>query len=324
MLPTMASIAFCFASASKRLFRAMLRTILTTDVPRRNLGLGLSLASALLSASYLLPLKHATQLAPADDVVLALLFCAALFNTVSFVAKAFRHGMPLRSEAEGFVSPTSALLSVFTVFGNFAAGRTIALLHPAVTSVLMQTQVLFVVVAAYFWLGERVNLAFIVGSVLSLSGVGLMQWRADGASLDVLAGTAWGLCAALSFGLMQVLTRKVALRIDPLRFNAERLWLSVLWLSLMPGRLSSALDMSWHTLLLAALGAFFGPFLGRVALIYAARHVDAALTSLVGVLAPVFALGLTLVLFGDAPSTNELWGGAIVVAGTALALRARA
>lgn len=301
----------------------MLRPILTTDGPRRNLGLGLSLASALLSASYLLPLRRATEQAPADDVVLALLFCAALFNTCSFVAKAVQHGRPLRSQDESWISPTSALLSVFTVLGNFAAGRTIALLHPAVTSVLMQTQVLFVVVAAYFWLGERVNLAFIVGSLLSLAGVGLMQWRAEGASVDVLAGTAWGLCAALSFGLMQVLTRKVALRVDPLRFNAERLWLSVLWLSLFPGRLSSALEMSLSTLGLAAMGAFFGPFLGRVALIYAARHVDAALTTLVGVLAPVFALALTLLLFGDAPSHNELWGGAIVIVGTALALRAR-
>jgi len=187
----------------------------------------------------------------------------------------------------------------------------------------MQAQVLFVVVAAYFWLGERVSPRFLLGALVSLAGVGIMQWRPGGVSLDVVAGAFYGLGAALAFGLMQVLTRRVATRVEPLRFNAERLWLSVLWLSLVPGRLSSACQMPLSTFLLAALAAFFGPFLGRVALIYAARHVQAALTTLVGLLAPVFALGLTVLLSGELPSRNELLGGLIMILGTALALRGR-
>lgn len=293
-------------------------------VSRRAYGVGLSFVSAVLSAAYLLPLREATQAAPADDVVLALLFSAAVFNTAAFFAKATREGMPARSASEGLFSRTALALSALTVLGNFAAGRTIALLHPAVTSVLMQTQVLFVVVAAYFWLGERVTVRFLVGSFLSLGGVAVMQWRAEGQSVDVVMGTLCGLGAALAFGLMQVLTRRVASQVEPLRFNAERLWLSVLWLSLVPGRLGSALQMDLSTFLLAALGAFFGPFWGRVALIYAARHVDAALTTLVGLLAPVCALGLTFVLLSDVPSPSELLGGFIVIAGTVLALRSRA
>jgi drug/metabolite transporter (DMT)-like permease len=290
--------------------------------PDRRLGLTFALASALSNAVYLLAVRGATRATDSGSVVLALLFFAALFNTVSFGVQVARRGVPARSAAEGLLSRASILLSVFTVFGNYAAGRAIALLHPAVASVLIQLQVLFAAAAAYAFLAERVSLAFSLGAVLSLLGVALMQWRDGALGIDVLAGSAWGLGAALAFGLMQVITRSVAARVDPLRFNAERLWLSTLWLCLLPGQLASLLKVDAGTLALSALAACFGPFLGRVALIYAARHLSAALATLLGLLSPVVVLVLSIPLFGQLPRALELWGGLLAIVGTLLALRA--
>jgi drug/metabolite transporter (DMT)-like permease len=185
----------------------------------------------------------------------------------------------------------------------------------------MQTQVLFVVIAAYVWLRERVTAGFVLGALATLLGVAVMQWRDGPWASDLVQGTAWGLCAAVAFGTMQVITRRVALDVEPLRFNAERLWLSVVWFALLFGRGSDVLDMRAGTVALLALSAFFGPFLGRVALIYAARHIEAGMATLVGLLAPVLVLLLGLLVHGTAPRSIEQWGGALVIAGTVFALR---
>jgi drug/metabolite transporter (DMT)-like permease len=289
---------------------------------KHSLGLTYALLSALSNAVYLLAMRQATQQTDVGQVVLGLLIFAALFNTASFAIQVVRNGVPARSAAEGLFSRASILLSLFTVAGNFAAGRAIALLHPAVASVLIQLQVLFAAAAAWWFLTERVSWAFAFGSIVSLGGIGVMQWRDGAIGNDVGQGTAWALGAALAFGLMQVITRSVAARVDPLRFNAERLWLSVLWMSLLPGQLSGLLAASSSTLWLAAVAACFGPFLGRVALIYAARHLSAALATLLGLLSPVVVLALSIPLFGQLPRPLDLAGGALAIAGTLIALRA--
>lgn len=292
--------------------------------PQRSLGLTLAFASAASNAVYVLGMRRATLVASAGQVVLALLFFAAVFNTLSFAVKAAREGVPPRSSAERILSRAAVSLSVLTVAGNYAAGRTIALLHPAVASVLIQLQVLFAATGALLFLGESIGLAFVLGSLVALLGVAVMQWHEGPLGVDVWAGTGWGLATALAFGLMQVITRSVATRVEPLRFNAERLWLSVLWLALVPGNLTGTLQLSGGTILLTAIAACFGPFLGRVALIYAARHLPAGLTVLVGLLTPVVVLAVSVPLFGTMPARVELIGGALAVCGTLLALLARA
>lgn len=288
---------------------------------QRAWGLSLSLASAASNAVYVLALRRATVGASAQRAVFMLLFFAALFNTLSFLVKGVRSGWPKRSSSERLFALPSLLLSVFTVLGNFAASRSIELMHPAVASVIIQLQVLVASTAAYLWLRERITLAFFVGSVISLVGVGVMQWREGELGSDVWLGTLFGLGAATAFGLMQVITRRVATRVDPLRFNAERLWLAVLWMSLVPGQLAGLGSLRGETVLLTALAACFGPFLARIALIYAARHLSAGLTTLVGLLSPVVVLALSVPVLGQAPRALELVGGALAIVGTLIALR---
>jgi drug/metabolite transporter (DMT)-like permease len=288
---------------------------------QRAWGLSLSLASAASNAVYVLALRRATMGASAQHVVLSLLFFAALFNTLTFVAKAVRGGVPVRSPSERLLSWPSVLLSILTVLGNFTASRSIELLHPAVASVIIQLQVLFAATAAYAWLRERITFAFTIGTVVSLVGVGVMQWREGGMGSDVLLGTLFGLATATAFGLMQVITRSVAVHVDPVRFNAERLWLAVCWLSLLPGELAGVRALSGETIALSAAAACFGPFLARIALIYAARSLPAGLTTLMGLLSPVVVLALSVPLLGQTPRALELVGGALAIAGTLIALR---
>jgi drug/metabolite transporter (DMT)-like permease len=288
---------------------------------QRAWGLSLSLASAVSNAVYVLALRRATVGASAGTAVFLLLFFAASFNTLSFAAKVARTGWPKRSSSERLLSLPSLLLSVLTVLGNYCASRSFELMHPAVASIIVQLQVLFAATAAYAWLRERITPAFAVGALVSLLGIGVMQWRDGEVGSGVLLGSLFGLGAALAFGSMQVITRSVATRVDPLRFNAERLWLALLWMSLVPGQLSGLGSVQMETALLTALAACFGPFLARIALIYAARYLPAALTTLMGLLSPVVVLVISVPVLGQVPSGLELVGGVLAIVGTLIALR---
>jgi drug/metabolite transporter (DMT)-like permease len=122
---------------------------------------------------------------------------------------------------------------------------------------------------------------------------------------------------------MHVTTRKVIRRIDPVFVNALRLWLAVGLMVMLPGRLAGALALDLHTWALVAAAAFLGPFLSRLCLMYAVRHISASRSSLVTLAAPVFAFVLGFLVLGIAPTVRELLGGALITAGIALPLLER-
>jgi drug/metabolite transporter (DMT)-like permease len=79
---------------------------------------------------------------------------------------------------------------------------------------------------------------------------------------------------------------------------------------------------SLHTAQLgyAALAAFAGPFAARLCLILSARHVDARITTLGALSAPVISVPLEWWVLGHVPPSHELVGGAILLAGIAVPL----
>jgi drug/metabolite transporter (DMT)-like permease len=63
-----------------------------------------------------------------------------------------------------------------------------------------------------------------------------------------------------------------------------------------------------------------GPFLGRLALMISARHIEARVTTLATLMTPAMTLALGFILLSDWPETYELIGGAIMIAGVAIPL----
>jgi drug/metabolite transporter (DMT)-like permease len=131
-------------------------------------------------------------------------------------------------------------------------------------------------------------------------------------------GVLWALGAALGFGLMHVVTRRVIARIQPVLVNALRLWLSVAILVLLPGRAGEMAGLPRDAWLLAGTAALFGPFLARIAIMSSVRHIQASHASLITLLTPVFAFPLELIVLGTRPGRLEVIGGAIILAGIAI------
>ena len=302
----------------------MSRGVIAPPHPRT--GVWLSLTAAALAALFLIPYKLASERAAADLVSLAMLSCAAVFNTLTTAGGklgARAHERPARSL--GLAVLVAAALAVLTAAGNVAAARALTSAAPGLVSVVQQTQVVFVAAASAVLLGERITLRFGVGVGVALAGFAVMRLPlGDVAGAAPPTGLLWAVVSALCFGLMLVITRAVIQRIDPVLVNAIRLWLAAAVIAVLPGRIAGALALDPITWGLAASAAFLGPFLSRLSLMYAARHLPASRAALLALATPVFAFGFGFAALGLVPTLRELLGGALILAGIALPLLERA
>jgi drug/metabolite transporter (DMT)-like permease len=272
-------------------------------------------AGALCSAIYLFPYKQAAAFASPEVLAFSLLCAAAVLNTALAVGQG--RALTLAGpRAWHVLVTTSALLALVTITGNYCSAQAVARLDPAIASVLLRTEVVFVGGMAALLLGERITPALGAGSAIALAGLVVMRWPLV---LDVAGeGAVWALGAAASFGLMQVLTRRVIHRISPTAVNAVRLWFAVALMAMLPGQVTGALAAGGRFWLFVSVAALFGPCLGRLCIMYSLRTLRAAHSALLLLSAPLFAFLIGYVGWGTQPSAPEIAGGALMLLGIGL------
>jgi O-acetylserine/cysteine efflux transporter len=280
----------------------------------RRVGLLHSLLGVLCSAIYLFPYKRAGALSSPDVLAYALLIVAAVSNSGLYLWQ--RRTRPRAALDRRTFWMASGLLSLLTISGNFCSAQAVTRMAPAVTSVLLRTEIVFVGVFAALLVHERLTLPLLGGALIALGGLLVMRWPLAFDSAG--AGALWALGAAASFGMMQVLTRAVIGRISPVAVNTCRLWLAVGILTLVPGLARAVFDENLAFWQFVALAGLFGPFLGRLFIMFSLRELRAAHSALLLLLAPVLAFAIGFVFQGSVPSALELGGGLIILAGVAL------
>lgn len=276
-------------------------------------GTLLAASGALLAATFFIPYKAATGIADVDHVVIAMLAPAALFNTVT--ALWLQRGRMRVTRPDLAVA---VLLALLAVAGNIAMTEALALVDAGVAAVLLQTQVFFVAVGGWVLLGERVTLRFTIGAIIAIGGFVLMRDPFSNESPVSVAGALWAMGAALSFGMMHVVTRRYITSIRPVTVNALRLWMAVAILLALPGRAGGVIELSSEAWLLAATAALLGPFAARLCIMFAVRYVQASYAALFGLITPMFAFILQTIILGVTPSVLEVAGALIILAGIAL------
>src|SRR5687768_519468 len=112
----------------------------------RQVGLAHSLLGALCSAVYLFPYKRAGSLSSPQVVAYALLIVAAMSNSGLYLWQ--RRSRPRAALDRRTFWVASALLSLLTISGNVCGAQAVARLAPAVLSVLLRTEIVFVGVFA--------------------------------------------------------------------------------------------------------------------------------------------------------------------------------
>jgi len=284
--------------------------------PRR--GDLLALASALLGAFFLIAFRESNAAAPRAAAVLAMLGWSALFNGGVAIAQA--RGRLRRPK--GITLRAALVLGVLTIVGNVGVAGALEHLDPGLTATVMQTQIFVVGLGGWLLLGEKLTARFFVGAGFALAGFALLGGLHSGVPSVSAVGLGFAATASVSFGGMLLYTRKVIRRIDPVRVNVLRLALAVLvmgaWL-IPQGVLAELTPAVWLT---TAIAAFCGPFVARLCLMFATRHINAARVKLITLLSPVFAFALEVAWLGELPTGTELAGAGLILAGVLLPIAA--
>lgn len=283
--------------------------VVTANSVRR--GTLLATQAAFWAAAFLLPYREASRRADATSVALVLLAASAVFSSGAAIVE-----LRGRVRLDRTNITTAIALAVLSVVGNICSARSLLSLEPAVASVLLRTQILFVAAAGAVLLGERISGIFAIGAAASFVGLLVMRIPTSGSLWSApLGGIGWALGASLCFSAMAVLTRRTIHLIHPVSVNALRLWLAVAILALVPGAVGGVVEAGASMWLFATAAAFCGPFLSRLCIMFSLRHITAAYQTLVSLSSPVFAFVLAYLLVGSVPTAQELSGGAVMLAG---------
>lgn len=277
-------------------------------------GVLLTLVGCAGAACFLIAYKLAAGLGDSTDATLLMLISAALLNTSTGVVQ---HRSPSVARFDR-LSWTFALgLSVLTLVGNELAVGAVARISAPLTSVLQQTQVLFVALLGRFILREHVTPRFWLGTLIATGGLLLISDLSSPALTLDHTGMLLAAASAACWGTMAVYTRKYIHRIRPIPVNALRLWISIgLWFVV--HRRLPLMPMRTDFVAYCAVAGAFGPYISRTALMHALSYISPTQTTLIGLATPAITLVPAFLVFGTLPSLRELAGSAIMIAGIAL------
>lgn len=274
-------------------------------------------AAALFGASFPLGKRLLGDVAPLP--LAGMLYLAS--GVGAAILGALRRGQeaPLRRTDAG-------RLSVVILTGGIAAP--VLLLFglsrtPAhVSALLGTTETLFTVLLAVWFFGDHLVRREWLGAAILVAGAAAVAWA--GAPADgrfEWQGPVLLLGAFLAWGVDNNVTQRLSGR-DPLQIAAVK-GLVAGGVNLSLGfATGSTVSPTLRTIAFAGAVGFFCYGLSLALFVHGLRRVGAARTSAIFATAPVFGVLLSWVVLRESPAVLALAGGALMIAGTALFLRA--
>jgi drug/metabolite transporter (DMT)-like permease len=192
-----------------------------------------------------------------------------------------------------------------------------------IATVLGNLQVVFVTVAAWALLGERPSARFVSVLPIVLTGVVLITgvFEADAYGADPVLGVIFGLGTSLAYAVALLLLRAGA---GESRRGSAALFdftLAAALVSAALGPVSGGFDLmpNWPAHGWLILLALVAQALGWLLISYALPRLRAAMTALLLLFQPVGAMLLAAAVLAERPSTLQLAGCGLVLAGVLLA-----
>ncbi|MCF6326009.1 MAG: EamA family transporter [Devosiaceae bacterium] len=186
-------------------------------------------------------------------------------------------------------------------------------------SVVLQFQVFFTFLLAYFFLGERPRRAQIIGAAIAFDGIAFIALeRFEGISLWPFALT---LLAALSWGLANILT-KVAGKVDPVAFivwgslwSVPPLFALSYFVEGPEVLMAFILAPSFYQMGLLIFLSYVATLFGMAAWTWLLTKHPASVVAPFTLLVPITGLASGWLVLGERISYLEIFGGALVVFG---------
>lgn len=215
-----------------------------------------------------------------------------------------------------FFASIGFLIAVSTVLSYLS----IAYIDPGTASMLAKSGVIISLLLSVFWLRERFNRMQVAGAALAVIGAvtisfhpgAVMQWGA----LLILAATFF-------YALHAAIVKRWGEGMNFLDFFVFRLLFTTIFLFFFAvggGHLIWPDTPTWLLLLLAGT---VDVVISRALYYQTLRLFPMSIHTIILMLSPVVAIGVSFFLFGELPGTQDLIGGAMVLAGVFVVNRAR-
>lgn len=223
----------------------------------------------------------------------------------------------------------SSKLAALAVLSGLFLGLDLAVWHRSIqwigaglATVLANTQVIFVGLAAWAFQGERPARPTLAAVPIAFAGMAMVSGlgRDDAYGEDPLLGTLCGLLAGVSYAGFLLLFRRSS-RDEATPFGAFLLaTVGTVAMTGAVGGVAGSLDLAWswpaHGWIVAmAMGSQVA---GWLLIAYALPRLPAVETSILLLLQPVLTVLWAWLLFGEALSPVQSWGVVLVLAGVAL------
>jgi len=251
----------------------------------------------------------ATDLPPLALAGSRLLIASAGLAVISAVT---RRPLPSARLCGHLATTVGPLLAVAFASMFVAAPR----LDPGLATVLENTQPLIAAAIAVPVLGERLGRVRAWAMGIAFCGVGLVALDAGtGRAVDP-AGVGVVLLAAASLAVANVLQRRIAARVDPLVGSSIALASGGLALTVASMATESAnwRDVSTTSVVALLVLALAGTALTQTAWLWVLRRLELAVAGQMLFLAPVVALLIGVIWFGERPALLSMVGSALILA----------
>lgn len=275
-------------------------------------GILFAITGALSASFFFVPYKIALETTE------PLVFILAVY-LVGFVISVL--GSLVKREPGAFNRKTlwgAVIFALLSVVGNYAIGKSMLGIDPAITVVLTRVQVIMVMFMGWFFLKETLTPLLVPGAIIALIGFFWMNYSVETRMDGELSFYFWALGAALCFGVSQVIMKVIIHDISPMVVNHLRLLLGAGCMSLVPGVLQGLMSLELKIWVFAAVSALFGPTISRLSYMYSIRYIPVSQATLFILLTPVFTIVVSFLVLDIFPSTQQLIGGAIILLGISL------
>jgi len=260
------------------------------------------------------------RLADVEPATAALFRCLYALPVLWWLARAEERRFGPRAQGQRRLALIAGLFfAADLVTWHYAIG----MVGAGLATVLGNTQVVFVAIAAWLFFGERLTARLIGALVIALSGVVLISGVVGGGAYgeNPVAGVFLGLFTGAAYAGF-LLVQRMGNR-DPRRpagplFDATA---SSAVASALAGVVLSQITFlpSWPAhgwLVILALSA---QVVGYLLISVALPRLPSALTSIVLLIQPIGAVALAMIILGESPSPTQLVGVGLVVGGVILA-----
>ncbi|WP_191085899.1 DMT family transporter [Roseococcus microcysteis] len=243
----------------------------------------------------------------------------AAVTTAAVMAALGRLRLPARRDWPAVLALGSLQIGAFFAFTHVAVG----MIPSGRTAILSNVTIFWLVPLSVWLLGERVSPMRWVAAGVGLLGVAVMMgpWALDWSAPGVLAGHVWLLCASLAWSVTIIILRRrppsvPLIELLPIAFLIGAAIVSaVAWVLEPRGGVGAS---SWWVVFL--IGAVAAP-IGTWAVSESTRHLNAVVSSLGLLLAPVVGVALATIWLHEPLGWDLLLGGALVVVSVILATR---